>query len=157
MALLQLTSKAKAEVDKLLALEPGETLVSVSTWADEHRSPATARWHCVNFPRVSCSYLPQRDCPGGQCVVAAIDLQAEVLKSDAPSEKRLNALKYLIHLVGDVYQPLQAGYLDVKGGNTYQLQAFMRGSNLHAFWDSGLIKNLDEDVEAVTTRRCQLS
>ena len=82
----------------------------------------------------------------------AIDRQAEVLKSNAPSEKRLNALKYLVHLVGDVYQPLHAGYLDDKGGNTYQLQAFMRGSNLHAFWDSGLIKNLDEDVEAMTTR-----
>ena len=152
LALSQLTPKARAEVDKLLALDPGETLVSVSTWADEHRSPATARWHYVNFPRDSCSYLPKRDCPDGQCVVAAIDRQAEVLKSDAPPEKRLNALKYLVHLVGDVYQPLHAGYLDDKGGNTYQLQAFMRGSNLHAFWDSGLIKNLDEDVEAMTTR-----
>ena len=146
LALSQLTPKARAEVDKLLALEPGKTLVSLSTWADEHRSPATARWHYVNFPRDSCSYLPQRDCPDGQCVVAAIDRQTEVLKSDAPPEKRLNALKYLVHLVGDVHQPLHAGYLDDKGGNTYQLQAFMRGSNLHAFWDSGLIKNLGEDV-----------
>ena len=65
LALSQLSPKARAEVDKLLALEPGETLVSVSTWADEHRSPATARWHYVNFPLDSCSYLPQRDCPDG--------------------------------------------------------------------------------------------
>lgn len=84
--------------------------------------------------------------------MAAIDRQAEVLKSNALPGKRLNALKYLVHLVGDVHQPLHAGYLDDKGGNTCQLQAFMRGSNLHAFWDSGLIKNLDEEVEAMTTR-----
>ena len=84
--------------------------------------------------------------------MAAIDRQAEVLKSNALPEKRLNALKYLVHLAGDVHQPLHAGYLNDKGGNTYQLQAFMRGSNLHALWDSGLIKNLDEKVEAMTTR-----
>ena len=72
--------------------------------------------------------------------------------STAPDEKRLNALKYLVHLVGDVYQPLHAGYLDDKGGTKYQLQAFKKGSNLHALWDSGLIKNMTEDVEAMTVR-----
>jgi nuclease S1 len=65
---------------------------------------------------------------------------------------RLNALKYLVHLVGDVYQPLHAGYLENKGGNKYQLQAFKKGSNLHALWNSGLIKNMNEDVEAMTAR-----
>ena len=59
---------------------------------------------------------------------------------------------YLTHLVGDVYQPLHAGYLDDKGGNKYQLQAFMRGSNLHALWDSGIIKSMNEDADAMTVR-----
>ena len=36
--------------------------------------------------------------------------------------------------------------------NTYQLQAFMRGSNLHALWDSGIIKNINEDVDSMTAR-----
>jgi len=52
-------------------------------------------------------------------------------------------LKYVGHLVADVHQPLHAGYGEDRGGNTYQLQAFIRGSNLHALWDTGLIKNLD--------------
>lgn len=148
----QLSPAARKEVNRLLALEPGQTLASISTWADEHRSPATAAWHYVNFPRDSCAYDANRECPDGKCVVAAIDKQTEILASNAPDEKRLQALKYLVHLVGDVHQPLHAGYLDDKGGNTYQLQAFLRGSNLHAVWDSGLIKSLNESSDALSKR-----
>ena len=84
--------------------------------------------------------------------MAAIERQAELLGSTAPDDVRLRALKYLVHFVGDVHQPLHAGYRDDKGGNTYQLQVFMRGSNLHAVWDSGLIKNLNEDADVLAKR-----
>ena len=67
-------------------------------------------------------------------------------------EYPLTALKYLVHFLGDVHQPLHAGFQDDRGGNQYQLQAFMRGSNLHAVWDSGLIKNMEEDAQAVSVR-----
>jgi hypothetical protein len=147
-----LAPKARAEVDRLLALEPGTTLASVSTWADEHRSPQTAPWHYVNFPRGNCIYQSERDCPDGRCVVAAIDAQSKVLASGAADDERLLALKYLVHFVGDVHQPLHAGYQDDKGGNTYQLQIFMRGSNLHAVWDSGLIKYTNEDAKTIAGR-----
>lgn len=152
IAQAQLTPKARAEVHRLLALEPGETLASISTWADEHRSPATAAWHYVNFPRETCVYVPERDCPDGRCVVGAIQKQLAVLASTATDDKRLLALKYLVHFVGDVHQPLHAGYLDDKGGNTYQLQAFLRGTNLHAVWDTGLIKNLNRSSEELAER-----
>jgi hypothetical protein len=145
LAQSQLTPAARKEVDRLLALEPGETLESISTWADEHRNPATAAWHYINFPRDSCTYDANRDCPDGKCVVAAIEKQTEILASNAPDDKRLLALKYVVHLVADVHQPLHAGYMDDRGGNNYQLQAFMRGSNLHAVWDTGLIKSLNLD------------
>lgn len=148
----QLTPKARAEVDRLLAQEPGETLASISTWADEHRNPATAPWHYVNFPRGDCVYSEQRDCPDGKCVVGAIQRQLNVLKSSDNDERKLLALKYVVHFVGDVHQPLHAGYLDDKGGNTYQLQAFMRGSNLHALWDTGILKSLNEDADAIAAR-----
>jgi nuclease S1 len=148
----QLTPKARVEVERLLAQEPGETLASVSTWADEHRNPSTASWHYVNFPRGNCVYDEQRDCPDGYCVVAAIKRQLQVLASNAPDDRRRTALKYLVHFVGDVHQPLHAAFMDDKGGNKYQLQAFMRGSNLHAVWDSGLIKNLSEDAESMAFR-----
>lgn len=63
LALAQLTPSARAEVGRLLALEPGATLASISTWADEHRNPATGPWHYINFPRDTCTYDAQRDCP----------------------------------------------------------------------------------------------
>ncbi len=152
LAETQLSAKARTEVDRLLALEPGATLQSISTWPDEHRSPATAPWHYVNFPRSTCTYDAVRDCPDGGCVVGAIAKQLEILSSGATDEARLKALKYVVHFEADVHQPLHTGYADDKGGNGYQLQAFMRGSNLHSFWDSGLIKNLNEDVGTLTER-----
>ncbi len=116
----QLTPKARAEVDRLLAVEPGETLVSVSTWADERRNPATAPWHYINFPRSDCLYNEQRDCPDGRCVIVAIKRQLEVLVSGATDDRKLTALKYLVHFMGDVHQPLHAGFQDDRGGNQYQ-------------------------------------
>jgi hypothetical protein len=145
-----LTPKARDEVSRLLALEPGQTLESIATWADEHRSPATSSWHYVNFPRNSCKFEPERDCAGGQCVVGAIEKNLSVLASNADDKARLKALKYLVHLVGDIHQPLHAGYKDDRGGNTYSLRAFMRQSNLHSVWDSGLIAQLDLDNQALT-------
>lgn len=152
LAETQLTAKARSEVDRLLSLEPGATLQSISTWPDEHRNPATGRWHYVNFPRNTCTYDAGRDCPDGNCVVGAIAKQLEVLASSAPDDARLKALKYVVHFEADVHQPLHTGYADDKGGNTYQIQAFGHGTNLHAMWDSGLIKNLHEDVDALTKR-----
>ncbi len=149
LAEAQLSPAARKEVDRLLAQEPSATLASNSTWADEHRNPATAAWHYVNFPRGDCNYLPERDCPDGKCVVAAIDRQIEVLRTPGDDEKRLTALKYVVHFIGDIHQPLHAGFGDDRGGNSYQLQAFMRGSNLHAVWDTGLIKSLQQENEQI--------
>jgi len=157
LATAQLTPKAKAAVDRLLALEPGATLASISMWADEHKNPTTGAWHYVNFPRDSCTYDVQRECPDGKCVVGAIERQTAVLASGASDEQRLTALKYIVHLEADVHQPLHAGYADDRGGNQYQLQAFKRGSNLHSLWDTGLIRNLNEDVDTMSARLSRLS
>ncbi|MDY0747639.1 S1/P1 nuclease [Paucibacter sp. R3-3] len=147
-----LTPQAHAEVDRLLRLEPGATLVSISTWPDEVRSPTTASWHYVNFPRDgNCNYDESRDCASGACVVGALERQTAILKSDAPDDKRLLALKYVTHFVGDVHQPLHAGYADDKGGNTYQVQFAGRGTNLHSVWDSGLIRSWPGGLEALRT------
>jgi hypothetical protein len=136
----QLSVTAKAEVNRLLALEPGSTLASISTWADDYRSPPTAAWHYVNLPRDgNCQYKAERSCVNGSCVVGAIERQVAVLASNSPDEARLKALKYVVHFVADVHQPLHAGFADDKGGNAYQVQAFGRGTNLHAVWDTALI------------------
>jgi len=138
----QLTAAAKAEVNRLLALEPGSNLASISTWADEYRAPPTAAWHYVNLPREgNCRYEPEQSCVNGSCVVGAIERQTAVLASNAPDEARLKALKHVVHFVADVHQPLHASFADDKGGNTYQVLAFGRGTNLHAVWDTALISH----------------
>ena len=108
LALAQITSKARAEVEQLLAQELGETLVSITTWTGERRNPTAVCWYYLNSPRNSCIFGAARDCPNGQCLTAAIERQTAVLASNVPDEKRLNALKYLTYLVGDVCQPLHA-------------------------------------------------
>ena len=137
----QLTPSATVAVARLLSAEPGATMVSVSTWADEVRSRKTAAWHYVNLPPGGCGYDRIRDCKGGDCVVEAINAQVSVLESKAADSERLMALKWVIHLIGDVHQPLHAGLKADKGGNLYQVQAFGRGTSLHALWDGVLIRN----------------
>ena len=143
MAWQGLKPAAREQAARLLALEPGQTLVSVATWADETRDASTAPWHYLNFPRGVCQFDAARDCPDGQCVVAAIERQAAVLASTASDPERLKALKYLVHFVADLHQPLHAGYRDDRGGNTVQLRFLMQASNLHALWDRGLLDRLD--------------
>lgn len=151
----QLTASARAQVTTLLAQEPGATLASISTWADEHRNPTTAPWHFMNFPRGECNYQKERDCPDGHCVVEAIERQSKVLRESKNQQEQLAALKYIVHFVGDVHQPLHAGWGEDRGGNSYQLQAFMRGSNLHSFWDSGMIRYFEESESGWDTSLLQ--
>lgn len=136
----RLSPVVKAEVDRLLSQEAGASMASVSTWADEVRRPGSALMHYVNLPADDCRYERQRDCAGGRCVVEAIAKQVAVLKSTSSDAERLTALKFIIHLVGDIHQPLHAGLKDDKGGNLFQVRAFGRGSNLHAVWDRELIR-----------------
>jgi hypothetical protein len=141
-----LTAAAASEMNRLLSLEPGATMVSVSTWADTIRGPGTAPLHYVNLPEGVCTYDRQRDCPDGQCVVEAINAKVLILKSTVPDVERLAALKWLIHLVADIHQPLHVGLAHDKGGNLHQVRAFGRGSNLHAVWDSAMLKQLTESA-----------
>lgn len=151
LAWQRLTPKARAAVSQLLALEPGQTLGSIASWADTIRDPLTAPWHYVNFPRGDCHYKAERDCPDGHCVVRAIEQQEAILAAPGPEEERLRALKFVVHFVGDIHQPLHAGYRDDRGGNMVQLRFLMRNSNLHALWDSGLVGQQAPDVPALTS------
>jgi len=102
------------------------------------------------LPRDStCSYESNRSCIEGGCVVGAIDKQMAILTSNAPDEDRLKALKYLVHFVADVHQPLHAGFAQDRAGNTYQLQAYGRGTNLHSLWDSALLQQWPGGLEAL--------
>jgi len=142
----RLSPTARAEVERLLAPAHERRLVDVAIWADElrgsdpERGRQTAREHYVNFHGASCRYVAERDCRDGACVVAAIARNAAVLGDRArPDAERADALRFLVHYVADVHQPLHASYRDDKGGNTVQLRYGREDWNLHGVWDALLL------------------
>ena len=148
LAQRQLSPAAEAEVERLLAPDHTKSLAEVANWADQIQDdPARAAlWqqtrpdHYINFHDADCHYVPARDCRDGRCVVAALQHYVAVLGNRSqPDAARREALKFVVHFVGDIHQPLHAGYRDDRGGNTYQVQFEGKGSNLHRVWDSGML------------------
>ena len=144
----QLKPAAQAEVTRLLAGEAEPTLAGVANWADElretdpERKAPSSKWHYVNFPRADCHYTPPRDCPDGNCAVNAINRQFLILSDKTRSDaERAQALKFLVHIVGDAHQPLHAGYKDDRGGNEFQINYAGDGTNLHSIWDRAILKS----------------
>jgi hypothetical protein len=135
------------QVRDLLAIDNETTLAQASTWADGIRPqrPETARWHYVNIPinppeGTPPAYDARRDCPTGDCVVAAIGRFEAVLRDkSAPPRQRLEALKWLVHLVADINQPLHCADNQDRGGNDVYVDFMGRRTNLHAVWDSGIL------------------
>ncbi len=151
-----LTPAARRQIDALLAQEPGATLGSIASWADDLREQdpdlgkRTAAWHYVNLGEDHCHYDPPRDCRGGNCAVEALNRQTAILADRSqPAAARLQALKFVVHFTGDLHQPLHAGKAADKGGNTVQVNIDGRGTNLHALWDSGLFRHTGLDDGAL--------
>ena len=125
-----------------------DDLASISTWADDIRSarPETGPWHYVDISPDSAGYEP-KDCPDDNCVVAQINKFARILGDpQQPFAARSEALKFLVHFVGDLSQPFHA-MADARGGNDIPVTALARLSvatiacNLHSVWDSELIQH----------------
>jgi hypothetical protein len=150
LAQRHLSPAAEAQVERLLAPEHTRRLADVATWADDMQDDpaqqslwkATRGMHYINFRDRQCNYQPPQDCRSGRCVVGALQHYVAVLGDRSQSDAaRREALKFVVHFVGDVHQPLHAGYRDDKGGNTFQVQFDGKGSNLHRVWDSGMLRS----------------
>jgi hypothetical protein len=156
----QLSSAARTEVRRLLAAEDDATLGDVAAWADALRRSdpprfrETSRWHFINARSPGCKFDLARDCADGQCIVAAIETQRRILADAArPLAERRDALKFIVHLVGDIHQPLHASDRDDRGGNQFQVRLVRApatdgrrnprnsttGTNLHSVWDSQVL------------------
>jgi len=137
-------------VNVVAAYLKGETMTDVSTWADENRDKTTAPWHYLNLP-LGLNHEQFVDAvskQGSDNVYSAILKVEATLKDKASGPDQKNeALKYLVHLVGDAHQPMHVSRKEDKGGNTIQLQFDGKGTNLHSLWDSKLIdhEGLSED------------
>jgi hypothetical protein len=147
IAAQHLTPKAQQEIAKLL--QPGETLASISTYADEIRNsrPDTRRLHYVNIPLLASEYMPSRDCRSsdeGDCIIAGLErFRLELANVKETRERRAFALKFIVHLIGDLHQPLHCGDNNDRGGNDVKVTWFgpnERQQNLHGIWDYAIIE-----------------
>lgn len=136
----------RGDLDKFGHPSGRTTLESVSVWADEIRGTPDARprWHYDNMP--VCGRLPRwRYCPDGQCNSAQLERLIGVLADrHAPPRVRNEALKWVVHLLGDLHQPLHAADNADRGGNDVQVALAgvrTRGrESLHRAWDGELVR-----------------
>ncbi len=144
------------------ALLGTETLGDVSSWADTYRpmETQTAGWHYVNIPADADTYNRDRDCPvqpgvtrgsandvWRDCVVDRIlFFETRVADPHLDPPDRAIALKYLVHFIGDLHQPMHT-YGPFEGGNGITTVTFGATAcgrypcSLHSAWDSGLIQH----------------
>jgi len=138
----QLTPQAKAWVSTVLHDEPTPSLEAIAAWADTVKDGRTRRWHYVDLAN-DCTYRRETDCPDGQCIIEALGNNLGLLRDAAtPMPERGMALKFVVHFMGDLAQPFHNyGAADGRGGNKIQLRFLDRGTNLHALWDSDLMRD----------------
>lgn len=145
-----LSGGARAEVARLLG--GPAMMVHDSNWADEIRDRRrdTSSWHYVDIPLGARGYEPRRDCRRGDCVVAQIEKDIGVLADrrlgDAP---RREALRFLIHFVADLHQPLHAGSNQDRGGNQVRVAIGRYRATLHRVWDGEVVEVLGHDSQAI--------
>ena len=161
-----LTDAVRAKVDAILSADPdtltGRDMIARANWADAWRDAAghreTAPWHFVDIELdhpdlgTACFDYPNPPGPASagpaqDCVVDKVDAFVAELGDPAttPAERVL-ALKYLLHFVGDMHQPLHASDNHDKGGNCVHVT--LDGAppiNLHRYWDTNVVEEQDPD------------
>lgn len=143
IATARLSTSARQAIASLL--RPSETLESVSTWADQVRTEEKASWHFVPIPLKDSYYSPTKDCQRGKtCIIEAIGQQLVILRdTNYDSAKRAEALKFLIHLIGDLHQPFHVttntNPQDFSASKVKVKTLTGRPTNLHEVWDTDLV------------------
>jgi hypothetical protein len=135
----------------------GAPLDTAAMFADEVRAvqrqscppqEITSKWHFVDIPYKDNFYDEARDCPKGECVIQAIErVKAKIRDGNASFYERANALKLLVHFVGDLHQPFHTIDNNDQGGNAVNVTFFGEPWTLHALWDDGLILRTGRPAE----------
>jgi len=148
-----LTPQARQAVRQMLRQE---SMADVSNWADAVRAEKKyylqTSWYHFEKIDDGITYInnlkkmpPEQRLKGG--VVTAIMMGIQNLRSiSTPPRERIDSLKFLIHYVGDLHQPLHTGRVEDMGGNKIPVVWFGYSSSLHSVWDSGLIITGHKDI-----------
>jgi hypothetical protein len=135
----ELSGLARAHVREILG--PGESLDEAATWPDDMRSDTAAfwqrtasPWHYVTLNGNTYDHAP----PEGDALEALNHYRAVLQDANASLADKQLALRFVVHIVGDLHQPLHVGKCCDKGGNDVKVTWFGKPTNLHAVWDSSL-------------------
>lgn len=153
IAEMHLTAKARKTIGQILG--PQNSLVSVSTWADEIRPshPDTAPWHYIDIPLKASTIDPEKDCPGGNCVTGAITRFLKILRNSSSTiSDKSEALKFVVHFIGDFHQPLHCADDRDRGGTDLAVTFFGESTNLHSVWDTLVIERINPDPDSYAMR-----
>jgi hypothetical protein len=160
LAAYYLTAAARTRIAAILGVPDtpeavADGLAVASTWADEIKKdrPDTQSWHFIDLAlQDKKDQIPAR-CEKQNCVTARLEQFSAQLKkdksgSDATADRE--ALRFLVHFVGDVHQPLHAVSDADLGGNCESLtEPYEQAKNLHALWDGPLVSDLNADDKAL--------
>jgi S1/P1 Nuclease len=153
MASRHLRPETAGRVQELLG---SETIEDASLWADQiaHSTrPETGPWHYIDIPLHDSRLDMRRECPQGQCVVAKTEEFLAALDNPrANRESRQEALKFVIHFVADLHQPLHCEDNHDQGGNRQEVVFEGHPDNLHWVWDTGLVQEIDRDPQTLAAR-----
>jgi len=175
IAYAHLTPSVKKKVDALLVADKdklsGRDFATRATWADKWRDSNNARynathlWHFVDVeidkPDVDAACFGHPPLPAGtaasqgpaqNCVLDKVDqFTAELKSGSTPQGEKILALKYLMHFVGDLHQPLHSSDRHDRGGNDLQVipPNATKPGKLHGYWDTNLVQDLGKDPKAV--------
>lgn len=157
IALACMSNDARQRAFAMLGGE--QEFIAASIWADQVRKarPESAPWHYINIPYVAGTLDLSTQCQGGNCVVAKLDEFARAIGDASLIQPiRVEALKWVIHLVGDLHQPLHVSDDGDRGGNTVWVRIGGETAKLHAWWDTGLLAwfgDSDDEMAEWATQR----
>ena len=135
-----LSGLARAHVREILG---AETLADAANWPDEMKSnpdpfwqKTASPWHYVTVGGLAYDHAP----PEGDALGALNFFRNQIRDPRTSLAHRQLALRFIVHIVSDLHQPLHNGRPGDRGGNDVKVKWFGRDTNLHAVWDSALIE-----------------
>jgi len=124
-------------------LPAGQTLESVASWADDIREgrEETAAWHYIDIPTTAVRGDWRPYCPETGCVMTALPKMIQLLGAkDVSRQQRDEALRFVVHLIADMHEPLHAGDRHDRGGNLTKVTFDGHRLKLHTLWDGKLME-----------------
>lgn len=127
-------------------------------WANDLQTerPETARWHFIQIPPNAMELDLKQQCPEGECITVKVREFEGIARLGIRDRSEIEeAVKLLLHLVGDLHQPLHAGYAEDQGGKSIPVVLDGRAMSLYDAWDSALVERLGTDDAAIAERLIQ--